>query len=157
MKFRNFRIGCILFVLLNSPWLMSQQNTPANSSVPRLMRFSGVAPGGARAGVAGVTFSFYKEQDGGAALWMEMQNVKVDATGHYTAFIGVTKPDGLPMDLFASGDARWLGVQIEGQQEQRRVLLLSVPYALKAGDAETLGGKPVSAFALAPPAASAEG
>src|ERR1041385_3247005 len=39
--------------------------------------------------------------------------------------------------------------------EQPRVLLVSVPYALKAADAETLSGKPLSAFVLAPSADSA--
>ena len=57
-------------------------------------------------------------------------------------------PDGLPLQLFATGAARWLGVQAEGQAEGPRVLLASAPYALKAADAETLGGLPVSAFAL---------
>src|SRR5205814_209313 len=33
-------------------------------------------------------------------------------------------------------------------EQQPRVLLVSVPYALKAGDAETLGGKPASAYML---------
>jgi hypothetical protein len=33
--------------------------------------------------------------------------------------------------------------------EQPRILLVSVPYALKAGDAETLVGKPVCDFVLA--------
>src|SRR6185312_15395766 len=36
-----------------------------------------------------------------------------------------------------------------GQAEQTRVLLVSVPYAMKAGDANTLGGLPASAYALA--------
>ena len=40
------------------------------------------------------------------------------------------------------------GVRPEGQEELPRILLLSVPYALKAGDAETLGGKPASAYTL---------
>jgi hypothetical protein len=40
-------------------------------------------------------------------------------------------------------------VRAEGQAEQPRVLLLSVPSALKAGDADTVGGKPLSAFVLA--------
>jgi hypothetical protein len=51
--------------------------------------------------------------------------------------------------LFVSGQARWLGVQPEGQVEQTRIMLLSVPYALKAGDAQTLAGFPASAFVLA--------
>src|SRR5260370_40586828 len=58
---------------------------------------------------------------------------------------------GLPTDIFSSGEARWIGVQREGQAERPRVLLLSVPYALKAADAETLGGLPPSAFVLATP------
>src|SRR5262249_35155816 len=50
-----------------------------------------------------------------------------------------------------SGEPRWLGVlaQIPGEPEQPRVLLVSVPYALKAADADTIGGKPASAFVLA--------
>jgi hypothetical protein len=79
---------------------------------------------------------------------LETQNVTADATGHYTVQLGSTKPEGVPMELFTSGEARWLGVQASGQKEQPRVLLLSVPYALKAADAETLGGKPASAFSL---------
>jgi hypothetical protein len=35
---------------------------------------------------------------------------------------------------------------MSGQAEQPRVMLLAVPYAMKAGDAETLGGLPASAF-----------
>src|SRR4029077_12023066 len=45
--------------------------------------------------------------------------------------------------------ARWLGVTVNGGQEQPRVLLLSVPYALKAADAETIGVLLRAAFVLA--------
>jgi hypothetical protein len=94
-------------------------------------------------------FSLYNDQQGGAPLWMETQNIQPDKTGHYSVVLGSTTTQGLPTHLFASGEARWLGVQAQGQEEQPRVMLLSVPYALKAGDAETLGGKPASAYALA--------
>jgi hypothetical protein len=80
---------------------------------------------------------------------METQNVQADAKGNYIVQLGATKPDGLPLDLFTSGEARWLGVTINGGEEQPRILLLSVPYALKAADAETVGGLPASAFMLA--------
>ena len=66
--------------------------------------------------------------------------------------MGTTKPEGLPANLFTSEQAHWVGVQVEGQPEQPRVLLVSSPYALKAGDAETIGGLPPSAFVLAAPA-----
>jgi hypothetical protein len=58
---------------------------------------------------------------------------------------------GCQLTLFTTERARWVGVQVSGQAEQPRVLLVSAPYALKAGDAETLGGKPASAYALATP------
>lgn len=122
--------------------------------VPQLVNFSGKAVdarGNPVSGVAGITFSIYREQDGGAPLWMETQNVATDVKGNYTIQLGATKPGGLPLDLFTSGEARWLGVTINGGQEQTRVLLLSVPYALKAADAQTLGGLPASAFVLAAP------
>ncbi|MBI2820287.1 MAG: hypothetical protein HYX73_09935, partial [Acidobacteria bacterium] len=128
--------------------------------LPREVRFSGVledATGQPLTGVQGVTFGLYAEQQGGAALWLESQTVEADAQGRYTVLLGAMRSDGLPQDLFTSNEARWLGVQVNqpGLAEQARVLLVSVPYALKAADAETLGGKPVSAFLLAPSADSA--
>jgi hypothetical protein len=86
---------------------------------------------------------------------METQNVTADAEGNYSVQLGATKPRGLPLDLFSSGEARWLGVRINNGEEQPRVLLLSVPYALKAADAETVGGLPPSAFVLAAPPTAA--
>ena len=73
----------------------------------------------------------------------------LDGTGHYRVQLGATLANGVPMDLFATGEARWLEVQIAGRPPQPRVLLASVPYALKAADAATLGGLPASAFVLA--------
>jgi hypothetical protein len=128
--------------------------TASTSAVPPLVHFSGVAKefdGAAASGTVGVTFAIYKEQQGGAPLWLETQNVQPDSSGEYSVLLGATKAEGLPTYLFASGEARWLGVQISGQAEQPRVLLLSVPYAMKAADADTVGGLPASAFLLAAP------
>ena len=80
---------------------------------------------------------------------MEIQNVQPSKSGRYSVMLGSTSSAGLPQDVFVTGEARWLGVQAEGQAEQPRVLLVAVPYALKAGDAETIGGLPPSAFVLA--------
>jgi hypothetical protein len=71
---------------------------------------------------------------------METQNVTPDNSGHYAVQLGATSANGLPADLFVSGDARWLAVQVSGHAEQARVMLVAVPYALKAKDAETIGG-----------------
>ncbi len=86
---------------------------------------------------------------------METQNVNADGKGSYTAQLGAASTEGLPLDLFTSGGARWLGVRVNGGEEQPRVLLISVPYALKAADAETVGGLPPSAFVLATSTANA--
>jgi trimeric autotransporter adhesin len=143
----------------------NSNSAPESAPVPRFIKFSAtlstaasdasspgvvLTPGAAPTQVVAVTFSLYTEQTGGTALWSEIQNVRVDASGHYTVQLGASKPDGLPMDIFAAAQAKWLGVQSQGQAEQPRVMLMSVPYALKAADAETFGGLPPSAYALTP-------
>jgi hypothetical protein len=124
----------------------------ANAKVPRLVRFSGMlndVGGKPLQGAVEVSFLLYKDEAGGEPLWFETQTVDADMQGRYTALLGAMHPDGLPVDLFTAGEARWLGTMV-GKVEQPRVLLVSVPYALKAGDAETLGGKAASAYLLAP-------
>src|SRR5580692_9333103 len=123
----------------------------ASTQVPRLIKFSGVAQDETHkpmTGVVGITFSLYKDQQGGSPLWVETQNVQADASGHYTAMLGSASAEGVPLELFSSGEAQWLGVQIQGQPKHGRVLLVSVPYALKAHEAETLSGRSISDFVL---------
>jgi hypothetical protein len=126
----------------------------ASTQVPRLIKFSGVAQDETHkpvSGPVGITFSLYKDQQGGSPLWVETQNVQADAAGHYTALLGSASAGGVPLSLFSSAEAHWISTQISGQRESARVLLMSVPYALKAADAETLGGLPASAFMHANP------
>jgi len=121
-------------------------------AVPQLVNYSGVLTnvnGKPLTGVVGVTFLLYKDQQGGSPLWMETQNIQPDKAGHYSVMLGSSTSQGMPQDLFVSGEARWLGVQVAGEQEQPRVVLAAVPYSLKAADAETIGGLPASAFVLA--------
>ena len=141
----------VALTLVFAPLSIGQQT---NSIVPTLVNFSGTltdANSKPLSGTVGVTFYLYKDQQGGSPLWIETQNVQPDKNGHYSVTLGSTSSQGLPTNLFASGEARWLGVQAQGQAEQSRVMLLAVPYALKAGDAATIGGLPPSAFVLAAP------
>jgi Pectate lyase superfamily protein len=136
-----------------SPSTGASTSVGVNAVVPRLMKFQGVlldAAGKPMSGTVDVTFVLYSSEAGGSPLWFETQSVHADELGRYTTLLGAMHPDGLPIDLFMSGEARWLGIQVgtEEEEQQPRVLLVSVPYALKAGDAETLGGKPASAYAL---------
>ncbi|MFI5087498.1 MAG: hypothetical protein ACHP7I_03825, partial [Terriglobales bacterium] len=132
-----------------------QEPSSDKTSLPHLIRFNGTlaaaeaAPRSATA--VGMTFALYSNQTGGAPLWQEVQNVTLDAGGHYSVLLGASSKDGVPAELFMSNEARWLGVQVEQEAEQARVLLVSVPYALKAGDAETVGGHPLSDFVMAQP------
>jgi trimeric autotransporter adhesin len=92
--------------------------TSTTVPVPRLVQFRGMVKEAAGKPVAGITFALYKDQEGGAPIWMETQNVPLDESGLYSMLLGATKTEGLPMELFTSGEARWLGVQAEGQPEQ---------------------------------------
>ena len=119
---------------------------------PRVVRQSGVVRDGAgqpRAGAATLTFGIYAEAEGGAPLWTEAQAVTLDRQGRYAVALGALAPEGLPLALFTSGEARWLGVAVDGGAELPRIALLSVPYALKAADTDTVAGKSLSAFVLA--------
>jgi hypothetical protein len=137
------------------------QTVEAGSSViPQTMKYSGMASERAPGAVEAV-FRVYSAADGGEALWAETQRVTVGQDGAFSVLLGSASEGGLPQSLFAGGQARWLGISIEGAPEQPRVPLTSVAYAMKAADAETLGGVPAADFVtqtqlrahpLAPPA-----
>lgn len=162
MNYRSIRAGLSLITLISALALAGFAQEPStsgpsassanNSVVPQVVNYSGVLTdvnGKPITNVAGVTFTLYQDEQGGTPLWTEIQNVQPSKSGRYTVMLGSTTSTGLPQDVFVTGEARWLGVQVEGQTEQSRVLLVAVPYALKAGDAQTIGGLPASAFMLA--------
>ena len=91
-------------------------------------------------------FRIYAAAEGGDPLWTETQPVAVGEDGSYSVLLGSASPAGLPQTVFAGGAARWLGVSIERSAEQERVLLSSVPYAMKSADSESLAGHAASDF-----------
>ena len=131
---------------------LAQVASAPTATVPRLIRVQGTlrdAAGKPLTGTLGALFAIYKDEDDPEALWQETQTLDLDSAGRYSALLGVTSEQGLPLEIFSAGSARWLGVRPDGQAEQPRILLLSVAYALKAADTEMLGGRPASAYALA--------
>jgi hypothetical protein len=144
MKLKVLLCGLALVTLLPRP-LEAQ-------APPRLVRFTGVIRDGQGDPLVNVlttlTFAIYREPEEATPLWAESQAVSLDAVGRFTALLGATQAEGLPADLFVSGEARWLGVRAQGRPEPPRILLVGVPYALKAGDADTAGGMAASAFVL---------
>jgi len=137
------------------PALHAQQipgGSTALTPVPRLVWFSGTFQPADKlpiAPVETVTLAVYHDEQGGDALWQEAQNVVVGTDGRYNVMMGSTTTEGLPLDLFTAGEPRWLGVRFNrgAEVEQPRVQLASVPYALKAVDADSLGGRPAWAYA----------
>lgn len=145
----------------DAPATVARPSTPAPpaSGVPHEIKFSAIlkdSTGKPLTGTVAVTFALYDQQDGGTPSWSETQNMEVDAQGRYTVLLGAASSAGLPAELFGSSDGRWLGVRVlaPGNAELPRVRWVSVPYALKAADAETLGGRPLSSFLMAPEAQS---
>ncbi|MEY3015564.1 MAG: hypothetical protein RIT45_4299, partial [Pseudomonadota bacterium] len=78
-------------------------------------------------------------QSGGSAVWVEGP-VEVTVTGGRFAYrIGTTKP--LTAAVFAALPQAWMGVAVANDPELPRQALASVPYALHAASAESLGCK----------------
>ena len=131
--------------------------TVETATPPPLIPFTGAvtdATGAPLVGLVSAIFSLYEDPEGGVPLWVDIQTVQTDVAGGFLTLLGAATE--LPVDLFATSQALWLGVQPEGQAEQPRVRFLSVPYALKASDADTLGGRPLAEFMLVD-GASADG
>jgi hypothetical protein len=157
MKKSGKRIGT-LFLLAIIPLICQAQCTSDTSTsactrgIPHFVKFGGMIrsqDSSSRPGIVTVKFVIYDDYKAGNALWQEIQNVQLDSDGRYDVMLGSTAPDGMPTDIFTSGDPRWLGAQVvrPGSEELPRVLMVSVPYAMEAADAQTLGGLPASAFA----------
>src|SRR4051812_26641626 len=100
------------------------------TAVPRLMWFSGAyqpTDGSPTAPMESVTLSVYRDEKGGQAIWHERQDVVVAANGRFSVLVGSNTPDGMPADLFTSGEPRWLGVLVDRphEHEQPRLQLVS--------------------------------
>ncbi len=146
----SIAVVLLLSTLLSVSSTSAQEQ--ATTSVPNLIRYGGTlkdASGAPIASATGVAFAIYKQQDGGAPVWMETQNVSTDAGGNYSVLLGSTTATRLPSDIFSQEEQRWLGVQAQGQAEQPRVLLVGVPYAMKAVEADRLAGHSASEFVTA--------
>src|SRR3989339_488037 len=84
-----------------------------------------------------IVFSIYGQDNGGSALWTETQTVSV-SNGVYFAKLGSVNP--INSNLF-DGNIKYLGIKVSNDSEMTpRLAMISVPYAYRAGDAETLNG-----------------
>ena len=132
----------LVFLFVAFASLASGQTT----STTRLIPYSGTAldaTGQPLHGPVSLAFELYEEETGGAPLWRELQQVHADDRGRYVVYLGADTP--MPQVAFTEERARWLAVHIDGR-ELPRVMLVAVPYALHAADADALGGQPASSF-----------
>jgi len=82
-----------------------------------------------------VRLAVYGQSMGGSALWEESQSAVPDEQGLYRVLMGSEHSQGVPPEFASGAQGRWLGVQIEGEQEQPRVLLASLkPLAISIGN-----------------------
>ena len=84
---------------------------PVGSSASTISGSVKDSTGAIPTGAVSLTFSLYELQEGGTPLWAEAQKVQLDGQGRYSALLGSTQVDGLPLELFTSGKALWLGLQ----------------------------------------------
>ena len=136
------RILSFVFVVIASTTIASAQ-TP---STTRLIPYAGTAvdaAGSPLRGQVNIAFELYEQQEGGDPLWRETHRVQLDDRGRYLVYLGNITP--MPQTAFTEERARWLAMTIDGR-ELPRVMLVAVPYALRAADADTLGGHPASSF-----------
>jgi hypothetical protein len=144
---RSIFLPVLVLVVASIPAMAQMEQTEAvnHPVVPQIASYAGLASD--RAGdTVEMVFKIYSGAEGGDALWSETQRVSVGQDGKYSVMLGSATEGGLPQTVFAAGQARWLGVGIERARERERVLLSSVPYAMKSADAESLAGHAASDF-----------
>lgn len=140
----------VVFCLVSSLLMFGQDDRGATTTLPRLIRYSGTVSGVEGGTPVGLTFALYESEESRQPLWIETQSVTVYPQGRYSVLLGATSVDGLPSEIFSSGQARWLRVTLAAEdfREVGKMRVTMVPYAIAAGNAETLGGRPLSDFVL---------
>ena len=123
----------LFFLLLGSLFGQTQHSiVRARNDAPPQLELRGMLTGVAGKplnGMVAVTFLVYKEEHGGAPVWLETQDVQADAAGHYVALLGSATAQGIPRNLIGSAEMYWISTQTLGQEESARA-----PYVLNGAD-----------------------
>ena len=118
---RRILFGFLLIMLLSAISL----------AVPGQISFQGVlkdSAGNPITGTRTVDFAIYSTSTGGGASWSETQTVTIEA-GLYNVKLGSVHPFDLS-DF--DGNTKYLAVAIGGSEILPRVVIVTVPYALRA-------------------------
>jgi hypothetical protein len=106
-------------------------------------------------GTADVTIRFHKQSTDPVGIdnliWEETYTAVPVNNGFYSLVIGdTTAGDSLELDDWDGVEERWMGISINGGAEMTpRMRVGATPFALRAEDADALGGEPPSYYAAA--------
>jgi hypothetical protein len=119
----------------------------AASAVPKLINYQGYltdAGGNPLNGDVAITFRIWDAEVSGTELWSETHAAVTVTEGVFNAVLGSLQP--ITSDIL-DGD-RYLGMTVGTDPEMSpRLRMTSSPFAIKAADADALGGLPSSEFA----------
>jgi hypothetical protein len=85
----------------------------------------------------------YNAMDDGDLLWSEQQNVAADSAGVFSVTLGAVTPINI-----AFGGPCWLEVETDGEILLPRRELVSVPFAFRSLNSDSLGGLSSASFSL---------
>jgi hypothetical protein len=109
---------------------------PAAVAVPQTINYQGYLEdsGGTPVnGTVSMDFAIYNVPTGGTVLWSETQSSVTVTEGAFSVTLGINNAIDLTFD-----DQYYLGVNVNGDGEMLpRAVLVSVPYAMRAGTADT--------------------
>ena len=88
-------------------------------------------------------FRIFGTSTGGTELWNETQMLEANSIGVVSAVLGSETPMSASLP-----DSCWLQVEVDGETLTPRRELVSSPYALRAADADQLGGLDAGSYAL---------
>jgi len=156
---------CVLllasFAASGAAQAMSEEGTTLDTPTPStaFIRWQGTLPEFSDRTLE-MQFALFRDQYGGSPLWTQIQQVSFGPDGRYSVVLG--RPhEGIPVALFPADDTRWVeviplsrglsseaaGFRAVSATMRPRTMVVSVPYALTAANAEMLGGRPASDYA----------
>jgi hypothetical protein len=118
-----------------------------SAAIPRKINYQGRVTDGATGeplpGSHEMVFRIYDAASEGSPLWSEEQVVTADSGGVFSAILGSVSPMGISFDAPC-----WLEVEVDGEVLSPRREMVSVPYAFRALDSDSLGGLSSASFSL---------
>lgn len=111
----------------------------AQSTPPSMLAFHGklAAEDGPVDGTINVQFELFDSASGGTSVWTEAHDALEIKAGAFSAVLGQSTPITTSL---VTASRLYLEITVNGETLSPRMAIVSVPYALKADDANTVGG-----------------